>query len=124
LTPLEDSDEFFSLEVNHLNLLKYSEMISHSEMRDDLDLVNTNYNPICGHISINMPNIDKELFSPQFQVYLGLQKAELSMPPRLPSAVIIAVHVFNKDKKNQDRIELGQDIESVINSHFKFDLVD
>ncbi len=39
LSPLEDSDTCFKLEVEHLNLRRYLEMLKSSEFRDDLDVV-------------------------------------------------------------------------------------
>ena len=52
LTPLEDTHESFSLEVDHLNLSKYTEMIATSELRDDLDLVMAQYNPKSLKVSV------------------------------------------------------------------------
>ena len=45
ITPLEQTDVYFSLNVDHLNLGKYSKMIADSNIRDDLDAVHVNYNP-------------------------------------------------------------------------------
>ena len=39
LSPLEDTDTCFKLEVEHLNLRRYLEMLKSSEFRDDLDVV-------------------------------------------------------------------------------------
>ena len=112
MTPLEDSDEFFSLEVNHLNLKKYSEMIANSTVRDDLDLISTNYSPKSGHIIIDMPSIEKELFSTKSYDYLGHgdSNVKLSMQPSLPVPQMIAVHVFNSNKTKENMIDFGKDI--------------
>ena len=55
LTPLEESHNFFNLEVNHLNLKKYTKMIADSKLRDDLDLVRTDYKPKSEYLSVELP---------------------------------------------------------------------
>lgn len=62
LTPLEDTHESFNLEVDHLNLSKYTEMIATSELRDDLDLVMINYKPDSNHVSVRIPEEKCSLF--------------------------------------------------------------
>ena len=63
-TPLEQTDCVFSLEVDHLNLEKYAKMISNSELRDDLDIVNTNYRPRRTHVVVNLPSETISIFDP------------------------------------------------------------
>ncbi len=62
LTPLEHTDTVFQLDINHLNLAKYSSMIANSELRDDLDLAIARYNPKSGHFIISMPNMSEDLY--------------------------------------------------------------
>ncbi|CAF1617114.1 unnamed protein product, partial [Didymodactylos carnosus] len=45
LTPLEQTDAFYSLEVDHLNLSKYAQMIDEANIHDDLDVVTSVYLP-------------------------------------------------------------------------------
>lgn len=45
MKPLEEMHEVFELKVDHLNLVKYTNMIAKSQIRDDLDVVMTKYNP-------------------------------------------------------------------------------
>jgi hypothetical protein len=65
LIPLEDTDNFFNLDVNHLNLTKYTSMMANSELRDDLDLVMARYNPKSGRIQISIPRESPEIFDPK-----------------------------------------------------------
>jgi hypothetical protein len=62
LTPLESTDTVFQLDINHLNLSKYSSMIANSELRDDLDSFKTRYNPKGSHYAISMPYLDESIF--------------------------------------------------------------
>lgn len=55
LTPLEKSHDSFELQVNHLNLEKYTQMIAKSKLRDDLDEVMTVYRPESEGVSIAIP---------------------------------------------------------------------
>lgn len=55
LTPLEETHNYFSLKVDHLNLEKYTRMIADTELRDDLDKVHTVYQPKRGHVPIDLP---------------------------------------------------------------------
>lgn len=57
LTPLEDSHDFFNLEVDHLDLGKYADMIATSNWRDDLDDVQANYQPESSIVSVKLPEI-------------------------------------------------------------------
>jgi hypothetical protein len=72
LTPLEETfEDSFNLEVDHLNLLKYSQMIANSEIRDDLDVVITNYTLDKESVSISIPEISNLMFKPN-ENYLNL----------------------------------------------------
>lgn len=64
LTPLEDTDTVFKLDINHLNLEKYSEMIISSNLRDDLDEVTIQYNPNSESLQIESPYLEFNLFDP------------------------------------------------------------
>lgn len=64
LTPLENTDAVFNLEVNHLTLSKYTSMIAEANLRDDLDLVYTRYSPKKNHLLIGLPKFDNKLFDP------------------------------------------------------------
>ena len=52
LTPLEQTDICFKLEVQHLNLVRYLEMLKSAEFRDDLDVVSTVHTPKGGRILV------------------------------------------------------------------------
>lgn len=89
-------------------------MIANSQLRDDLDLVSTHYNPKAGHVAINMPSIDQSYFNSDSSIYYAFDESEsvLSMPPQLPeNAVIIAAHIFNANNKDKQ-------IEFTFNSDF------
>ncbi len=55
LVPIEDSDDYFNLEINHLNLERYAEMIAKSELKDDLDDLRTRYNPQAKNLVVSIP---------------------------------------------------------------------
>lgn len=65
LIPIEKTDVFFRLDVNHLDLTKYTNMIAQSDLRDDLDLVMARYNPKSSHFVISMPQFDTSVFDAQ-----------------------------------------------------------
>ena len=62
LTPLEESHNFFNLEVNHLNLKKYTKMIADSKLRDDLDSVRTDYKPKSEYLLVDLPHRGLAMF--------------------------------------------------------------
>ena len=62
LVPLEETHDFFNLEIDHLNLSKYTAMIASSEIRDDLDLARIKYSPQSESVSISIPERDLSLF--------------------------------------------------------------
>lgn len=72
LTPLEETDTCFKLQVHHLNLLRYLEMLKSAEFRDDLDVVSTVHTPK-GDIDVDQPFLDPQIFSPQ--------KESVTLPP-------------------------------------------
>ncbi len=55
LVPIEESDDYFNLEINHLNLERYAEMIAKSELKDDLDDLRTRYNPQAKNLVVSIP---------------------------------------------------------------------
>ncbi|ESO09434.1 hypothetical protein HELRODRAFT_168417 [Helobdella robusta] len=63
LIPLEEIDTCFKLDVTHLNLSKYLEMLKSSEFRDDLDVVSALHTPK-GDIDVSAPYMNINLFSP------------------------------------------------------------
>lgn len=67
LTPLEETDTCFKLQVHHLNLMRYIEMLKSAEFRDDLDVVSTVHTPK-GDIDVDQPYLDPKMFSPSKEV--------------------------------------------------------
>ena len=104
LTPLENTDTVFQLEINHLNLSKYTSMITKSELRDDLDLAVSKYNPKSGHYIISMPNFDEKMFdvkNTSNESNKNEINKQIKIPTRLPSHPgVISILLFNRD--NQD----------------------
>ncbi|XP_014679744.1 PREDICTED: uncharacterized protein LOC106819659, partial [Priapulus caudatus] len=66
LTPLEDTDTTFRLEVQHLNLARYITMLRTADITDDLDTVET-VNTAKGKIQIDMPFLDVTVFDPGYR---------------------------------------------------------
>jgi len=62
LTPLEETDTCFQLQVRHMNLIRYLEMLKSAEFRDDLDVVSTVHTPK-GDIDVETPYLDARIFS-------------------------------------------------------------
>ena len=102
LTPLESTDKYFSIEVNHLNLSKYTEMIANSELRDDLDAYFIKYNPKRNNISFTVPEIHlEELINNKYDINLFSDAASNSkLTVQLPDHLAITnVIVYNNMKK-------------------------
>ena len=64
LIPLEDTDNYFHLDVNHLDLSKYTEMIVNSELRDDLDVVMAKYNPKKSRVFVTINKYSQYIYNP------------------------------------------------------------
>ena len=56
LTPLEDSHDIFNLDVDHLDLGKFAEMIASSEWKDELEDVQANYTPESSIVAVGLPS--------------------------------------------------------------------
>ncbi|KAI0224495.1 hypothetical protein LSAT2_024502 [Lamellibrachia satsuma] len=127
LTPLEATDTCFRLEVQHLNLMRYVDMLKSSEFRDDLDVVSTIHTPK-GDIDVDAPFLQIRIFNPVHdkvaatglftlrsrQVWrkpwkrttigvVDLQKLEIPLPIAHPS--VISVLMYNREN-DQEPIDL------------------
>lgn len=71
LTPIEETDIYFSLDVNHLNLTRYTEMIAKAEPRDDLDSFRQDYKPESKFLNITEPREEPKLFDPSYDYSYG-----------------------------------------------------
>jgi len=127
LVPLEETHDFFNLEIDHLNLNKYTAMIANSEIRDDLDLAKIKYSPKSESVSINIPECDLSMFSTKNE-YLSFVPertgltSNLSIPTSLPeSTALVAVITYNQGKEANQKIkynflnEITQKIEQKFN---------
>lgn len=65
LTPLEEADTTFRLEVEHINLSEYISMLASGEYREDLDSIDT-VNTAKGKIQIDSPFLDIHVFDPNY----------------------------------------------------------
>ncbi|XP_069123650.1 uncharacterized protein [Argopecten irradians] len=115
LIPLEDTDNHFELEVNHINMERYIKMVATGDFHDDLDLVTEIHTP-SGEVSAKAPQMDLHFFDPS-QVILQttryhtprsrskpwkpilkeLQFDKLQIPLPIPHPVVIAVLIYNRD---------------------------
>jgi len=129
LTPLEETDICFKLQVEHLNLVRYMEMLKSAEFRDDLDIVSTVHTPK-GDIDVDPPSLELDVFKPGIKsVNIGgnnallerwrghrwkpwkrrierltaLEKLEVPLP--IPHPVNIAVLIHNREH-DQEPLEL------------------
>ncbi|CAH1793364.1 unnamed protein product [Owenia fusiformis] len=117
LTPLEDTDTCFKLQVEHLDLKRYLKMLTAGEFRDDLDIVNAVHTPK-GDIDVDAPFLELSAFNPTKQLveytgyltdrgvrrkwpwkkmlptYEDLEKMEV--PPPIANPAHIAVAIYNR----------------------------
>jgi hypothetical protein len=122
LTPLEESDTCFKLEVAHLSLVRYMEMLKSAEFRDDLDVVSAVHTPK-GDIDVDAPYLDPNLFCPlktnvQYAEYLGLRHRErrrpwkkqlvmfkdidkLEIPLPVPHPALVTVLIYNRENDSE-----------------------
>ncbi|CAF4746596.1 unnamed protein product [Rotaria sp. Silwood1] len=63
LTPLEQTDVCYSLQVDHITLSKYAHMIHSANLHDDLDAVTSVYLPETSY-TINYPSFNQDIFNP------------------------------------------------------------
>ncbi|CAF0814063.1 unnamed protein product [Adineta steineri] len=63
LTPLEQTDVFYSLKVDHITLSKYAHMIDSANLHDDLDVVTSVYLPETS-FTISQPSFDQQILNP------------------------------------------------------------
>ena len=102
LTSIENVDCFFSLEVNHLNLAKYTSMLAHSNMRDDLDEVSKMHNPERVYIAINMPEENANLFWSE-----NASSSIISTLTVTPSNIIlIPVILYNNKIEERNKLKM------------------
>ncbi|CAF0762309.1 unnamed protein product [Rotaria sp. Silwood1] len=67
LTPLEQTDVFYSLQVDHLTLSKYAHMIHSASLHDDLDVVTSVYLPETSY-TIHYPSFNQGIFNPNERI--------------------------------------------------------
>ncbi|CAG2236384.1 unnamed protein product [Mytilus edulis] len=63
LIPLEGTDTHFQLEVQHLHLGRYVEMVKTGDFHDDLDIV-TEVHSTSGDVAVKRPSADLDIFNP------------------------------------------------------------
>jgi hypothetical protein len=108
LTPLENTDKYFSIEVNHLNLSKYTEMIANSELRDDLDAYFIKYNPKRNNISFGLPEVNfDDLVNNKYVVNdysdaASNSRLKVELPDHLAITGVIVYNNMRKKLTNQD----------------------
>ncbi|XP_064624711.1 uncharacterized protein LOC135486100 isoform X2 [Lineus longissimus] len=120
LTPLEEIDKTFRLEVQHLNLSRYVHMLKSLELRDDLDVINAIHTPK-GELDIMSPFLEASVFDPRrhsqdysevirrskrkwpwkkpLPSHEDLQKLEV--PPPVPHPVMITIFIYNRQNDQQ-----------------------
>jgi len=109
LVPVEESDDYFNLEIKHLNLEKYAEMIANSKLNDDLDDLNTRYFPKSESLDIKIPENNMGMFlvfsSPGTQYDKSSNYVvNFHLPPCIPSklAFFVLYNANDKDIKETD----------------------
>jgi hypothetical protein len=114
LTPLEETDNYFKLKVDHLNLSKYTSMIMKSELRDDLEKTKEIYNPVKEHIEVSLPKINLGTFENQIEHTVS---DIFQIPFKYMIPIIISNEKRIKESKKNEIIEyrLFSDIGSLFN---------
>lgn len=112
ITPLEQTDCYFSLTIDHLNLAKYSKMIADSEIRDDLDSVYKNYNPKEAKIRVQDVSETTSIFDAnyEFNSQLNYPKSanllsKITIPTKLPSHLAITTILVNNRLNAENAID-------------------
>ncbi|CAG5132948.1 unnamed protein product, partial [Candidula unifasciata] len=125
LVPLEETDNYFQLKVKHLNIKRYTEMLSSANFHDDLDLVVELHTPE-GDVSIQAPYLDVTYFDPRKKQNIGslststprsqgcarkiagqpLELDKLEVPLPIPHPANIAIAIYNREN-DQDSIDLN-----------------
>lgn len=120
ITPLEGTDEYFCLNVDHLTFGKYSKMIAESNLRDDLDLATINYNPKRSRLgTFQVCQDDLALFNPQRE-YNTINEIvtkkhrtnnawkKLTIPTKIPGHLAVtALLVEHVTKSNEDELKFS-----------------
>ncbi|XP_052685923.1 uncharacterized protein LOC128165435 isoform X5 [Crassostrea angulata] len=124
LIPLDESDNFFRLEVKHLNLRRYAAMLDSADIRDDLDLVTEVHSPSAlpfgkWEVVARAPSLDQNYFDPnkviiyttRYQMMRSRSKPwkprrrnvtfdQLQIPLPLPHPGVIALSIYNREHEH------------------------
>ncbi|KAK2155090.1 hypothetical protein LSH36_249g00040 [Paralvinella palmiformis] len=127
LTPLEDTDNCFKLQVEHMSLTRYIEMLKSAEFRDDLDIVNTVHTPK-GDIDVDAPYVELYVFSPRKErvnyestfmsrrrkisrlkpwkkhtvLFKEIEKLQIPLPIPHPTVICVLIHNRENDQEPID----------------------
>ncbi|RUS83688.1 hypothetical protein EGW08_008536, partial [Elysia chlorotica] len=125
LVPLEDTDNFFQLKVNHINVQRYADMLASVDFHDDLDIVLELHTPE-GDIDVQAPSLDVLYFDPTKQQGSGMVRTsslrlgkcsrhrggkhlsdfdKLLVPLPIPHPASIAVAIYNREH-DQEPVDL------------------
>ncbi|GFN98376.1 hypothetical protein PoB_002488200 [Plakobranchus ocellatus] len=125
LVPLEQTDNFFQLKVNHINIQRYADMLATVDFHDDLDIVLELHTPE-GDISVQAPTLDVQHFDPKKQQSSRAYRpasigeagcsrkgggqtlsdfSKLLVPLPIPHPASIAVAIYNREH-DQEPIDL------------------
>ncbi|XP_059139647.1 uncharacterized protein LOC131927817 [Physella acuta] len=125
MVPLEETDNYFQLKVNHMNMKRYTEMLSSSNFHDDLDLVVELHTPE-GDVNVLPPQLDVVCFDPAQQQpsstlpstslrsqgcfptsglhCVEYDKLEVALP--VPHPAHIAIAIYNREN-DQEPIDMN-----------------
>ncbi|CAL1542802.1 unnamed protein product [Lymnaea stagnalis] len=120
LVPLEETDNFFQLKVNHVNMKRYTEMLSSANFHDDLDIVVELHTPE-GEVNVQSPNLEVAFFDPSQKHsistmhslslksigcrgakgdnFVEFDKLEVALP--IPHPAYVAIAIYNRENDTE-----------------------
>ncbi|XP_067672611.1 uncharacterized protein [Haliotis asinina] len=115
LLPLEETDNYFELKVDHIDLSRYVNMLATAEFSDDLDLITEVHTPT-SDITVKAPTLDSGYFNPSQKlihttrfgtprdkscpwkaVYEHKVFDKLEIPLPIPHPANIAIAIYNRE---------------------------
>ncbi|KAH9503986.1 hypothetical protein Btru_067491 [Bulinus truncatus] len=119
LVPLEETDNYFHLKVNHMNIKRYAEMLSSANFHDDLDMVVEVHTPE-GEVTGQPPFLEVGYFDPSQKHHVTtLQSSSLKVGCRgdkrdnlaefdrlevalpIPHPAHIAIAIYNRENDSE-----------------------
>ncbi|CAF0727699.1 unnamed protein product [Didymodactylos carnosus] len=121
LVPLEHTDAHYSLQIDHLSLKKYVDMIIEAKVRDDLDAVTSVYLPQCKDKNVYTRKARHHGLLYRFfncgpkylyhndkytPVDYTSVSCHFSIPIQLPEVICVSIIIYNRDNSDNTMVSL------------------